>query len=106
MIYIFPATLAHAADAAEQSGGIGSLVNFIPLVIMFVIFYFLLIRPQQKRTKEHKKMLSEVQKGDNVITTGGIHGKIISVADDAIMVEIADNVRVKVSRDAVVMRKT
>ncbi len=105
MIYIFPATLAHAADAAE-SGGFGSLVNFIPLAIMFVIFYFLLIRPQQKRSKETKKMLSEIQKGDNVVTTSGIHGKIVSVADDIVMVEIADNVRIKVSKEAVAARRT
>lgn len=106
MIYIFPATLAHAADAAESSGGFGSLVNFVPLAIMFVIFYFLLIRPQQKRSKETKKMLSEIQKGDNVVTTSGIHGKIVSVADDTVMVEIADNVRIKISREAVAMRRT
>ncbi|MBI5562868.1 MAG: preprotein translocase subunit YajC [Deltaproteobacteria bacterium] len=77
-----------------------------PLVLMFVIFYFLLIRPQQKKAKEHKEMLSQIQKGDAVITSSGIHGKVTAVADDAITVEIADNVRVKFSKDAVAVRKT
>lgn len=82
------------------------IVSMAPLVLLFVIFYFLLIRPQQKRAKEHKKMLSEVKSGDTVITNGGLHGKVTEISDDILTVEIANNVRVKVSRDAINMRKS
>lgn len=76
-----------------------------PLIILFVIFYFLLIRPQQKRAKEHKEMLSKVAKGDNVITTGGIHGRVTSVNEDTLTVEIAENTRIKISKDSITARK-
>ncbi|MBI5587190.1 MAG: preprotein translocase subunit YajC [Deltaproteobacteria bacterium] len=76
-----------------------------PLIILFVIFYFLLIRPQQKRAKEHKAMLSQVQKGDNIITTGGIHGRVTSVNEDTISVEVAENVKIKISKEAITARK-
>lgn len=77
-----------------------------PLIILFVIFYFLLIRPQQKRAKEHKVMLSQVQKGDNVVTTGGIHGRVTSVNEDTISVEVAENVKIKISKEAIAARKS
>ncbi len=76
-----------------------------PLIILFVIFYFLLIRPQQKRAKEHKEMLSKVAKGDNIITTGGIHGRVTSVNEDTLTVEIAENTKVKISKDSITARK-
>lgn len=76
-----------------------------PLIILFVIFYFLLIRPQQKRAKEHKEMLSKVQKGDNIITSGGIHGRVISVNEDTLTVEIAENTKIKISKDSITARK-
>ena len=66
---------------------------------MVVIFYFLLIRPQQKKQKEHQKMLAALQKGDDVITAGGIQGKITGVADNVLTIEIAEKVRVKVKRE-------
>ncbi|MBI1910992.1 MAG: preprotein translocase subunit YajC [Deltaproteobacteria bacterium] len=80
-------------------------MSIAPLVILFVIFYFLLIRPQQKKAKEHKQMLSGIQKGDSVITNGGIHGRVVSVNEETITVEIADNVKVKFAKDAIAMRK-
>ncbi len=103
----FPVALAFAEDAAggSTSPGIAGLMNIAPLILLFVVFYFLLIRPQQKRAKEHREMLKDIQKGDNVVTTGGIHGKVTSVAEDAITVEIADNVRIKVSKEAISIRK-
>ena len=85
-------------------GGLGSgqgasgFVNFIPLILMFVIFYFLLIRPQQKKAKEHREMIGNLKKGDRVITSGGIYGTITGLEDNTITVEIAEKVRVKVSR--------
>jgi preprotein translocase subunit YajC len=70
-----------------------------------VVFYFLLIRPQQKKAKEHREMLSNIKEGDSVITNGGIHGRVVSLADDAVMVEIASNVKVKVSKEAIIVKK-
>jgi preprotein translocase subunit YajC len=78
--------------------GAGGFSAFIPLILMFVIFYFLLIRPQQKKTKEHREMITNLKKGDRIITGGGIHGRITGVSDTALTVEIADKVRVKVAR--------
>lgn len=105
-MFILPVALAFAEDAAPAaSGGMSGLMSIAPLVILFVIFYFLLIRPQQKRAKEHKAMMSAIQKGDNVITTGGIHGRVASVNEDTVMVEVADNIKLKLSKDAIAVRK-
>ncbi len=82
--------------AAE--GGAAGFASFIPLILMFVIFYFLLIRPQQKRSKEHRNMISNLKKGDRIVTSGGLHGRITGLDDTTLTVEIADKVRVKVSR--------
>lgn len=100
----FPVAVAYAQDA-PAAGGASGLMSVIPLIILFVIFYFLLIRPQQKRAKEHKQMLTQIAKGDNVITTGGIYGKVTSVAEDAVTIEVAENVRIKVSKEAIAVRK-
>mgnify|MGYP001430310463 FL=1 len=79
-----------------ESSGIG---QFIPLILIFVIFYFFLIRPQQKKVKEHKAMVESLKKGDKVVTSGGITGTISRVVDnDKVEIEIADNVTVEVIR--------
>lgn len=83
---------------AAGQGGAGGFTSFIPLILMFVIFYFLLIRPQQKKTKEHRSMIEALKKGDRIITSGGIHGRITGASDTTLTVEIADKVRVKVNR--------
>ena len=86
-----------------------TLGQFIPLILIFVIFYFLLIRPQQKRIKEHKAMVEALTRGDNVVTSGGIVGKIIRVIDnDKAEIEIADNVNVQVIKSTItqVLSKT
>ena len=83
------------------SGGGGSFGAFVPLILMFAIFYFLLIRPQQKKAKAHKQMLSAVKKGDKVVSSGGLHGVITGVTDDVVTMEIAPKVRVKVSRSSI-----
>jgi preprotein translocase subunit YajC len=75
-----------------------SFQQIIPLVFMFAIFYFMLIRPQQKKAKEHKALLDNMKKGDNVITAGGVHGKITSVDDTIVMLEIANNVNIKIAK--------
>ena len=79
-------------------GGQGGFSAFIPLILMFVIFYFLLIRPQQKKSKDHREMIKNLRKGDRIITGGGIHGRITGMGETTLTVEIADRVRVKVNR--------
>ena len=90
---------AQAAPAAASPGG--DLMAFLPMVAIFVVFYFLLIRPQQKRAKETKAMLSSLSKGDEVITAGGIVGKVSKLTDAYATVEIAPNVEITVQRSAI-----
>jgi preprotein translocase subunit YajC len=87
------------AMGPQPGGGQGSqIMSFLPIILIFVIFYFLLIRPQQKRSKEHRGLLANLKVGDNVLTSGGIYGRITGLRDDIITLEISDKVRVKVSR--------
>lgn len=88
------------AGGASQ-GGAGGFAQFIPLILMFVIFYYLLIRPQQKKAKEHRKMIDNLKRGERIVTNGGIHGVITGMDETTLTVEIADKVRVKVNRGAV-----
>ena len=92
---------AMGQGGAGAPGGSGGFTSFIPLILMFVIFYFLLIRPQQKTTKEHRQMVDNLKTGDRIITSGGLHGRITGVAENALTVEIAEKVRVKVNRGSV-----
>ena len=92
---------AHAADPAPAPGAAGGIMSFLPLVIIFVIFYFLLIRPQSKRAKEHREMVAKLAKGDEVVAGGGILGRVTDVSESYITVEIADGVAIKVQRHAV-----
>jgi preprotein translocase subunit YajC len=79
-----------------------SIMGFIlPLVLMFAVFYFLLIRPQQKRQRERNNMLDALQKGDNVITIGGIHGTIVEITDDKATLKVSENVRLQFERTAI-----
>ncbi len=92
------------SDAWAQAGaeGAGSgLLSLLPLVVIFVLFWFLLIRPQQKRAKQHKEMVSGLKKGDEVVTNGGTLGKILDVGDNFINLEVAEGVQIKVQRQAV-----
>lgn len=84
--------------AGGQGGGFGA---FIPLILMFAIFYFLLIRPQQKKAKQHRAMLASIKKGDRIVSSGGLHGVVTGLTDDVVTMEIAPKVRVKVSRGSV-----
>ena len=85
---------------ASGGGGEGGMLSFVPLILMFVVFYFLLIRPQQKRAKEHQAMLASVKRGDEIVTSGGLHGRVLDVADTYLMVDLGEH-NVKLSRNAV-----
>ena len=93
-------SIAYAMGGAGGEGAAG-FGGFIPIILMFVIFYFLLIRPQQKRQKEQKSMITSLKKGDRIITSGGLHGRITGLDDTTLTLEIADKVRVKVGRSSV-----
>lgn len=84
-----------AAASIGGAGGSAMFVQIFPLLLIFVVFYFFLIRPQQKRAKEHEAKIKAVQKNDEVVTGGGLMGKVTKVADDYVEVEIATGVRVK-----------
>lgn len=93
---------AYAQTAAPAAGGMDMIVQFLPLILIFIVFYFLLIRPQQKKMKEHKGMLEAIRRGDRVVTGGGIIGTVTKVGpEDELQVEIAENVRVRVLRSTV-----
>ncbi|MGH7786851.1 MAG: preprotein translocase subunit YajC [Candidatus Binatia bacterium] len=83
---------------AGAGGAPPTLISFLPLALVFVVFYFLLIRPQQQKAKEHRVLLANLKKNDEVITSGGLYGRVLAMADDVITLEIAPNVKVRVSR--------
>ena len=89
------------AYAQTAGGAQGSLMSFLPIILMFVVLYFLMIRPQMKRQKEHKAMMEALSKGDEVITAGGMVGKVIKVTDAYVTVEIAEGTEVLVQKPAV-----
>jgi preprotein translocase subunit YajC len=90
------------AQAASPFGGDNMLVSLLPFVLIFVIMYFLILRPQQKRAKQHQEMVKNVRRGDTVVTSGGLVGKVTKVVDDdQIEVEIADGVRIRQMRSMV-----
>ena len=89
--------IAQAAQGQQPN----FLVQMAPLIFIFVIFYFLLIRPQQKKQKEHQKLISAVKTGDQVVTNAGIHGTVANVKDKTVIIKIADNVKVEFDRGAI-----
>lgn len=101
MSFFISDAMAEAAPAAAQGAQQPGLAGFLPLIIIFVIFYFLLIRPQSKRAKEHRNMVSALQKGDEVVTNGGILGKITEVEENFVTLEVANGVEMKIQRNAV-----
>lgn len=91
------------AEGASQSGGAFGML--IPILLMFGIMYLLIIRPQQKKSRDHQKMLSALSKGDEVVTSGGLYGKVTGITDKVLTIEIADKVKVKVSRGHIAGKK-
>ena len=95
-------TPAYAQTAGGSAGAMSGLAGIIPFILMFVIFYFLLIRPQQKRVKEHKQMVENLRRGDQVVTAGGIHGKVTKVGqEDEAELQISDGVRIRVVKSTI-----
>jgi preprotein translocase subunit YajC len=98
---LFVSTAYAQGAGSSPAGSIG--MSFVPLLLIFAVFYVLLIRPQQKKLDDHEKMVKALKRGDRVITGGGMHGKIVKVLDDNehVLVEIADGVQVKIVRNTV-----
>lgn len=98
---------ATAPDTAEGAGVQSMLMTFIPLVLMLVVFYFLLIRPEKKRAKKMKEMLDNLQVADEVVTTGGIIGRVLSVKEDTVLIETGgDRTRLRVLRSSIAENRT
>lgn len=95
--------IAYAMGQSGSAQGSGGFASLVPIILMFAVFYFLLIRPQQKKNKAHAEMIRSLKKGDRVAISGGIHGRITGVSDATLTVEIADKVRVKVARGSVAL---
>lgn len=98
--------LAQAAPAAGEAAQPNPLVSMLPLVFIFVIFYFMLIRPQQKKAKEHQKLVASIKSGDKVVTNAGIHGIVANVKESTVLVKVADNVKLEFDRAAIVSIKS
>ena len=96
---------APGGTAGGADGGIAAFQQFIPLIFMFALFYFLLIRPQKKKALEHKALLESVKRGDVVITSGGVHGKVFAVEDDLVTLDIANNVNIKISKNFIAAKQ-
>ena len=92
--------MAPPTEGGEGGGG-GFLTLLPPMIMMFAIFYFILIRPQQKKQAETRKMLDELKEGDNVVTLSGIHGTVKKLKDDIVVLQIADNVKIKINRTSI-----
>jgi len=96
-------SLAHAQTAGAAADPTGGFMQLLPMILMFVVLWFLMIRPQMKKAKEHKAMIDALAKGDEVVTSGGIAGKITQVGDSYVGIEVAENVQIQVQRPAVAM---
>jgi preprotein translocase subunit YajC len=92
---------AHAQQAAAAADPMGGFMQLLPIILMFVVLYFLMIRPQMKRAKEHKALIEALAKGDEVVTGGGVAGRITRVSDNFISLEVADTVEIQVQKQAV-----
>jgi len=97
--FVFP--LLMAAPQGEGSGGGGGLIGLLPIVLIFAVFYFLIIRPQNKKQKETQRMLSELKKGDRVVTIGGIHGTVQSLKEGSVILKVDENCKIEFTRSAI-----
>jgi preprotein translocase subunit YajC len=88
-----------------QAQGVNPLIDLFPFILMFVIFYFLLIRPQNKKEKERQKMINSLNKNDEVVTSGGIHGTVVNVKDKTVVLRVDENARIEVEKSAIAYLK-
>jgi preprotein translocase subunit YajC len=102
IIFVSPAAWAQEGGSKPGGGGLGL---FAPMILVFLIFYFLLIRPQSKQQKRHQELLKTVERGDEVVTSAGIHGKVTSVTEQTVSLEIADNVRIRLDKKQIAQVK-
>ncbi len=86
------------AQVAQAPTGPGPLMTLFPFILIFIIMYFLIIRPQQKKARDHREMLGRLKRNDEVMTSGGIYGKVVALADEMVTLEVAPNVRIRVHR--------
>jgi preprotein translocase subunit YajC len=89
------------SNPSGGEGGGSSIMMFIPIIAIFIIFYLILIRPQQKKQKEHQKMISELGRGDKVVTNGGIYGSVVDVKEHMIVLKISDDIKIELVKNAV-----
>ncbi len=100
-LLLFFAEPAYAMGAGGPELGGSTVATMLPFVLMFVVLYMLILRPQMKKQKAQQKMIDELKKGDPIVTNGGIHGTITNIKDDVLVVKVADNVKLQISRAAV-----
>jgi preprotein translocase subunit YajC len=100
-VFLFMNLLIASAWADAGAAATPGLADFIPLIVLFVVFYFFLIRPQTKRVKEHKALISSLAKGDEVVTNGGLMGRVKDLGENFLLIEVASGVEVKVQRHAI-----
>lgn len=100
-------SLAYAQNTAPQQpeGPAAVIISLMPMLLVFLVFYFLLIRPQQKKQKELSSMLSSLKKNDEVLTSSGIHGTIVNVKDDTVVLKVDDNVKIEFEKSAIALVK-
>lgn len=96
-----PSAYAQAAGAGASASTMGSFLSIAPLVLIFVLFYFLMIRPQQRRMKEHQAAVGGIKKGDQIVTAGGLLGKVVRVEDDVVEIELGPNVKVRAVKSTI-----
>src|ERR1700752_4765379 len=94
------------ATAPAAGGTMGAIQNFLPLILIVVVFYFFMIRPQMKKQKEAKKFMAEIKKGDKIVTIGGIHGKIAEINDTTFIIEVEGGNKLKISKTALSVDNT
>jgi preprotein translocase subunit YajC len=100
---MFEFILLMAQKGAEGEGGTNPLISFLPFILIIVVMYFLMIRPQAKKQKEKQRMIESLKKGDNIVTNGGIHGKVMGFTDDnkTVIVKVDDNVKLNIDKSAI-----
>lgn len=105
MINLLTYVMAQTSPSTQAPPQPSLMVNLMPIILIFAIFYFLLIRPQKKKQEEHQRMISALKKNDEVITSGGIHGTVVNVKETAVTLRVDDNVRIEVQKNAITYLK-